>query len=158
MSSARLISLVTVTEEIKACKESCELFGWLISPIDEINQQFTVIMKSPIDNQEYIIEFKFDDYPQLPFLVDFIDAKTNQCGALCSYPKGHDSFFNQHNGMGVICHPFSRKSYTGYTGIHNDWSIASWKQLAGSITNLDAILDTIYTRISNKQYYVGRMA
>jgi len=158
MSVISYISQQTVAEEIIACQENCNDYNWLISSIDEVNQLFTVKMASPIDNAPYIIEFKFDNYPESPYLIDFIHPISLTKGIYTAYPwyKG-DSFFNRHTNDGVICHPCSRKSYAGYTGIHTDWQITNWKAIAGGLINLNAILDTIYSRISNKTHYAGRM-
>jgi len=157
MSVLAVISRQTVAEEIEACRENCKDYGWLISSVDEVNQLFTVTMTSPIDQQQYIVEVRFDNYPETPYLLDFIHPITKVRGVPNAYPKNRDSFFNRHGVQGVICHPCSRKSYAGYTGIHSDWAITNWKALAGGLINLNAILDTIFTRISNRAQYEGRM-
>ena len=72
MSVLAVISRQTVAEEIEACQESCKDYGWLISSVDEVNQLFTVTMASPIDQQQYIVEVRFDNYPETPYLLDFI--------------------------------------------------------------------------------------
>ncbi|MDB4921211.1 hypothetical protein [Mucilaginibacter sp.] len=158
MSVLAYISQQTVAEEISTCQDYCKDYGWLISSLDEVSQSFTVTMESPIDQQQFIIHFSYDNYPETPYLIDFIHPESKIKGTPAAYPKySGDSFFNQYNTQGVICHPCSRKSYSGYTGIHADWQVSSWRTIAGGLTNLCAILDTIYSRISNRQYYVGRM-
>jgi hypothetical protein len=157
MSVLAVISRQTVAEEIEACQENCKDYGWLISSVDEVNQLFTVTMTSPIDQHQYIVEVRFDNYPETPYLLDFIHPVTNVRGVPNAYPKNRDSFFNRHGVQGVICHPCSRKSYSGYTGLHSDWMITNWKALAGGLINLNTILDTIFTRISNTAQYEGRM-
>ncbi len=157
MSVPANISLLTVEEEIEACYQNCKDYDWLISSIDEVNQSFTVEMRSPIDQEHYITEFKFDNYPETPYLIEFIHPTTKVKGAVNAYPKNNDSFFNQYVGQGIICHPCSRKSYSGYTGLHGEWPIGNWKALAGSLTSLNAILNTIFTRLSTKTDYNGRM-
>lgn len=158
MSVLAIISRQTVAEEIEACQENCKDYGWLISSVDEVNQLFTVGMTSPIDQEQYIIEFKFDNYPEHPYLIDFIHPKTDIKGEPNAYPhKVGESFFNKTGNQGFICNPCSRKSYSGYTGIHSDWTISNWKAGANGLINLNAVLNTIYTRISNKATYDGRM-
>jgi len=159
MSVPSYISVATVAAEIEACQENCKDFNWLISPVDEINQLFTVSMASPIDQGEFILEFKFDNYPETPYLIDFICPITKLVGITSAYPKYlGDSFFNSTAQVGVICHPSSRKAYVGYTGIHADWQPTNWRSIAGGLINLNGILDTIYTRISNQTHYSGKMA
>jgi len=158
MSVPSYISTATVAVEIEACQDNCKDYNWLISPVDEINQLFTISMTSSIDDEQYIIEFKFDNYPESPYLIDFICPTSGNLGVVPAYPRyTGDAFFNQYNGQGLICHPCSRKAYAGYTGLHTEWQAPNWRVIAGGLINLNAILDTIYTRISNKTHYNGRM-
>jgi len=146
------ISKKTVITEIKNCEINCKTFGWEISDIDELSQTFTVKLTSAFDQEIYILEFKFDDYPSIPYFIEFIDPVTNEKATRHAYPKSTDSFF--HPNL-AICHQCSRKSYTI---LHtNDWSMEGWRKQAGDLTNLNAILNTIYIRISNKDLYGGRM-
>jgi hypothetical protein len=156
MESSKLISLETVNSEIDACNENCKMYGWKISAVEDDNQSFTVLMISPIDSERYHLHIVFDRYPQIPYLLDFIDPETQQIGTKHAYPKNKDDSFFHPNA--VICHPCSRKSYAGYAGLHGDWQMDGWKKNAGGLININAILDAIYTRISNKFLYNGRLA
>lgn len=155
------ISLITVQRELKECQEDCKRYHWEISNIDEQNQTFIVKMKSPIDNELYVIEIKFDNYNEWPPYIEFIDPISDQRGTKKSYPlsSGGDygSFFHPQHPS--ICHPCSRKAYQGYTGLHGDWNITGWQQnpYTGTLTNIRAILLAIYGRISNRKTYGGRM-
>jgi hypothetical protein len=156
MSVQPQISLITVRREIEECHDGYALYGWSTSDIDVDNQTFTVFMTSPIDNEKFELEFKFDNYPEWPYLIDFIDPKTRGKGTVHAYPKGKtDSFFH---GNGVICHPCSRKSHRGYSGLHQEWNLIGWQTLAGGLINLKSILEAIYIRISDNSFYDGRMA
>lgn len=147
------ISLLTVQAELMNCREDAEIYRWAISSIDEVAQRFSVTMTAPKDSQVFVVSVQFDDYPAQPLLIDFIDPATGVTGTKNAYPKSNDSFFH---GQRVICHPCSRKSYSGYSGLHADWPLHNWKANAGALTHIPAILDAIYSRISN-QYYDGRM-
>lgn len=154
------IALATVQSELQACEEDCKRYGWEISEIDGEAQTFIVKMKSPIDNEQYILEIKFDNYNEWPLYIEFIDPITKQRGTKNSYPlsKGdHSSFFNE--GKICICHPCSRKAYKEYTALHTDWNIIGWQnnQSVGALTNIRGILLAIYHRISNTLVYGGRM-
>lgn len=151
------ISLAIIRKELEECQEDASRNNWIISPTDESNQLFTVKMKSPIDDQEYIIEIKFDNYKEIPMNIEFIDPTTRTKGTKNAYPSGkgrHGSFFH---GLPCICHPCSRKAYA--PGPHQDWTLAGWQQnpQAGSLTNIRAILLAIYSRISDEDEYGGRM-
>ena len=150
------ISLAIVQQELEACKEDASLYNWEISPIDEPNQFFTVKMTSPIDNQKYLIEIKFDNYKEAPPYIEFIDLSTGQKGTKNAYPssKGRTGAFFHQNVC--ICNPCSRKAYGT---LHNDWTLAGWQsnEKTGSLTTLRTILEAIYCRISNEDEYGGRM-
>ena len=49
-------SVNIVRKEVQDCREDSQRFGWELSEIDEEAQIFSVKMKSPIDNEQYIIE------------------------------------------------------------------------------------------------------
>jgi hypothetical protein len=116
-------------------------------------------MKSPIDNQEYIIEIRFDSYKEIPLNIEFIEPNNPSArGTKNAYPLGkgkYGSFF--HEKLPSICHPCSRKAYS--PDLHHEWELAGWQQnpQIGSLTNLRAILSAIYWRISDEDEYGGRM-
>jgi hypothetical protein len=165
MTVDRRISLTTVQQELEACKEDAELNHWEISPIDIDNQLFTVKMKSPIDQEEYNIEIQFDNYNEIPLLIEFIEPAIEpakgQKGTQKAYPLGKgDSFFHQTGPC--ICHPCSRKCYKGHAGLHkDDWgsTMTGWMSnpQVNSLTNIRSILSAIYSRVSNRDKYGGRM-
>jgi hypothetical protein len=152
-------SLAIMQKELEACQVDASLHHWEISQIDEPNQVFTVKMKSPIDNEEYILEIKFDNYKEIPLYIEFIDPTTGERGTKNAYPasKGKTgSFFHTNQ---CICHPCSRKAYSGLSGLHPEWTMAGWQsnEKTGTLTNIRAILSAIYYRISNEEEYGGRM-
>jgi hypothetical protein len=151
-----LVTRMTVEQEILEAKAYGEPLGWQFSDIEIDRCVFTVRLHSSIDDQEYLVEFQYDDYPEKPYLIDFIHSRSNLKGQSSCYPKGKtDSFFHP---QGLICHPCSRKAYTGYNNVHADWGMAGWQQIAGGLTSLKNVLDAIYTRITDKTLYDGRMA
>jgi len=162
MSVAKHISLMKVRKEMEALLEYANKCGWLISDIDEPNQTFTVTMKSPLDNEVYILEVCFSDYPELPPILEFIDPTTGAKGARNAYPSGTDSFFHKRQPP-FICNPCSRKAYREFhpQGVHGNWKMIGWQENpeAGTLINFDGILKAIYSRISNeKKYECRRMA
>jgi hypothetical protein len=157
------ISINIVKNELESCADLAKIYGWEISEIDTSNLLFTVKMVAPKDSEEYIVEIKFDDYKEIPLLIDFLDPKTGERGPKNAYPKeegDNSNFFNFHQptNMTCICHPCSRKAYKDYSAIHTDWNMAGWQQnqQVGSLVTIGAILMAIYSRIS-KSTYVGRM-
>lgn len=158
MSVSPSISLKKVIAELEKCREYGEKCGWLISDIDEPNQTFKVTMISLLDNETYILEIIFSDYPELPLIMDFVHPKSGKKAVKNAYPKNDDSFFHP---APCICNPCSRKSYKSFDslGPHQDWQLIGWKEnpKVGTLTSLDSILRTIYSRINSKGKYHGRM-
>lgn len=147
-----------VKEELAKCK-TFESDRFEISPYDETAQKFTVIMKSKVDNQIFILEVQCDNYNEWPPLLGFIDPDTKESETKHAYPKGSDSFFNT---LPCICNPCSRRSYKEYEGPHKDdqkWQLNTWRQnpQVSTLTNLPAILTAIFTRINRKETYQGRL-
>lgn len=169
MSVATSISLARVRLELEKCETYANNCRWVISKIDEPNQFFTVRMTSPINlvsepekqvYEDFILEVKFDDYPEIPLLLEFIDPGSGTRGNKHAYPKNKgDNFFHP---MPCICNPCSRKSYRSYDpkAPHNDWVLSGWQnnKKIGTMKSIDSILKAIYARISNPEKYVGRMA
>jgi len=152
-------SLNIVRKEVQDCREDSQRFGWDLSEVNEEAQTFTVKMKSPIDKEQYIIEFKFDNYKEWPLLIEFIDPKTGQRGTKIAYPAPSGKFGGFFHEKPCICHPCSREAYQGYTDLHREWKMDGWQQNpgCGDLKNIQAILRATYFRISNSDTYRGRM-
>jgi hypothetical protein len=151
----KAVSLATVRKEIEETMEFGAAYGWQINTASLEKEVFTVLLQSPVDHEKYLLEFGFDEYPEKPYLINFIhplSGAVNSCGCL---PRGSDSFFHS-NGY-TICHPCSRRAYAGYTNLHADWPMAGWQKIAGGMINLKFILMGIFERISDKTIYHGRL-
>lgn len=153
------ISLEIMKGEIANCAIDKDAYGWEFSEIDEGNLTFTVKLLKSKDGEVYKLTVQFDNYKQWPPLLDFIDEETGRAGVKTAYPKCDDSFFNVYNNVPVICHPYSRKAYRGYTGLHQDWgTFDRWAAITehGKFESLRAFLVAVYGRL-NSDKYVGRM-
>jgi hypothetical protein len=159
MSVDPRISLNIVRKEIQDCREDSQRFRWEFSEIDGEAQIFMVKMTSPVDKEQYILEFKFDHYKEWPLLIEFIHSNTGQRGVKAAYPAPNSKAGGFFHEKPCICHPCSRNAYGGYSGVHGDWKIDGWQQNpgCGNLKNIQAILRAIYSRISNPDTYRGRM-
>lgn len=159
MSVDSRTSLYIVRKEVQDCREDSQTFGWNLSEFNEEAQTFTVKMGSPIDKEQYIIEFKFDNYKEWPLLIEFIDSKTGQRGTKAAYPAPCAKFGGFFHEKPCICHPCSRKAYQGFANLHREWKMDGWQQNpgCGDLENIQSILRAIYFRISNSEAYKGRM-
>ncbi len=111
----------------------------------------------------YIVWMKFDDYREMPPLIDMIDPETGVLGALHGYPKTHDSF--SHDSGPCFCAPFSRKAYqtTATPGApHKDWSFAGWATSTANnvhwanYSTIGDMLGMIQQRLLSAATYQGR--
>lgn len=159
MSVDPRISIEIVRKEIQKCQPAINRFNWEVSGVDGENQKFTVKMKSPIDAERYTIDIKFDNYKEWPLLIEFVDPVSGESGNKNAYPVGGGKYGNLFHNHPCICHPCSRKAYKELSGPHGDWSLIGWQRnpKVGTLTNIGAILRTIYSRISNRDIYKGRM-
>ena len=150
-------SFLIAQQEIADARSDPLLEPVTFSELDREALTLTVEMKSKIDKEKYILKISFENYNEWPPLFEFVDPATDKEGTKHAYPLCSDSFFHSHP---CICNPCSRKSYGSYSGIHEGWNLVGWKENAkiGTLTNLRAILQTIYFRINNKEHYQGRMA
>lgn len=155
------ITLRIVEQELASAKRIGERFGWEFTPIEEEVPLFTVAMDSTVDDQMYHLEFRLDDYKELPPYIEFFDPSTGQRGTKACYPQdrsqGDGSLFH---ATPCICHPCCRKAYGRHGGPHNDWDgqISNWQNIAGNITDLSAMLLMIQARMNDPEHYQGRMA
>jgi len=159
MSVDRNISIAVVETELQACVPFAEKHGWTISEIDKENLKFTVGMTA-LDGEKYHMEFTFDDYREIPLLIEFFDPISGERGTKKVYPKGKtDSFFH---GFPCICNPCSRKSYKQFNegAPHGDWKFADWQTnpQIKTLKTIDQILLVIYYRLNNPDKYDKRMA
>ena len=145
-----------VCEELKKCT-SLQSESFCISPYDEHSQVFTVHIKSKIDDEEYLLEVKCDNYNEYPPYLEFLDPITNERGTKNAYPYCNgDGFFNT---ALCICNPCSRKAYVTGMPHNNDWNMVGWKEndRVNSLNTLYTILKAILYRINSSTYYSGRM-
>ncbi len=160
MSVDRNISINIVETELQACIPLAEKYGWSISEINREDLKFIVSMKA-LDGERYHMEITFDDYREIPLLIEFFDPITGEKGTRKCYPqkKNSDSFFHT---FPCICNPFSRKSYKQFDqkAPHGDWKLADWQSNVRlrSLRTLANILSAIYFRLNNPTKYDGRMA
>lgn len=154
MSVATSVSWSIVEDELSATTLAAEAFGWEIdhSPDDLL---FTARMTSRVDNEPYVLEFRCDDYKELPPYIELIHPETGERGTPRAYPRNGRSFFHTHP---CICAPFNRKAYAGYAGIHGEWAIGNWMALREGVSTLGAMLLLIQNLINNPDVYHGRMA
>lgn len=156
---AKEVSLLEIDKELQGNRQFLESLGIRISDVDNEKLLFTAQMTSSIDGEIYQVEFRFDNYPAWPPLIEFIHPETGARGTKKAYPKKEgDSFFHPYP---CICNPCSRKAYKAYDNgaPHGDWDLVGWRTNSqySTLKTIDAILQAINSRINNSLYYDGRM-
>jgi hypothetical protein len=156
MSVDKSISLQVIKKQIADCSGLAKKHNWVFSEIDELNQRFTVSLPDYNDSR-YHLEVLFDDFPEIPLYIEFIDPDTGEKGKQSLYPKGiNDSFFHNYP---CICNPSSRKSYKDCDAgaPHGDWKLIGWQNnpQVGQLKTLDKILSAIFYRINDPEKYEG---
>lgn len=138
------VSLAHVKRELDEARDLIEDWGLELdtSMLEEDDLRFRV--KGPGPNGErYIVEFRCDDYRELPPYVEFIDPDTGEAGVDRAYPDG------VFHGTPCICARFNRKSYAGYSGVHSEWEYANWDQEAAT-NHLGGMISHIFRAIEGR--------
>jgi len=154
------ITLAIIEKELAIAKHLGRHQGWEFGSLDAARPTFLVKMKSPIDGEEYHVEFQLDDYREMPPFIEFIHPTTGERGTRRCYPKDqHPEGGSIFHDTPCICHPSSRKAYGKYRGPHADWDaqITNWPAQAKGLTTIAEILQMIQARISDRTSYKGRM-
>ncbi len=158
MTVDRTVSLSIARKELSDCIPYSYRYNWEISPIDEREMSFNVRMRSPVDNELYIVKIGFDDYRQKPLLIEFIDPDSGSVGSARSYPlSSKDDFFHT---MPCVFHPCSRKAYYTFSGLNRYLTPHDWEKYpeVGPLRTIKGVLMAISSRISDPEHYRGRMS
>lgn len=144
-------------KELIRARERASLFKWGWK--DDLDALTVRVEYTAVDNERYILVGTFDDYKEKPPFLEFEEPGTGVLGTAKAYPKGHDSFF--HTTGPTICAPFSRKAYQ--TVHANGWQFNNWMTSTESnvrwsqYSTMAAMLELIYSRLTTRDFYIGRM-
>lgn len=153
MTVAQEISRDIIRAELNQTQPLVKTFGWVLE--EKLEQLiFTVRIRSSIDNEEYVMEFKCDNYKETPPFIEFINPVTGERGTRKVYPKNGNGFFHS---TPCICAQFNRKAYKEFGGPHGDWSIGNWINLRPEVSTLGDMITLIQRLINNRNFYGGRM-
>jgi hypothetical protein len=155
-----------MAKELEAVRALATKCGWNVQEITEQPPCFTVEMWSrPVDGRppgkerdKYLVRVDCDRYRMQPPAFHFIDPRTGQMNTRQSFPgRQDDSFFNESNGIVVICNEMNRSCYREAGGsLHNPegerWTLANWEKYVGARSDLASMLHAIYSRITREAY------
>ncbi len=163
MKIAPDVTRAVLQAEVEAVISAASTFGWIVCA--DLDQATVMVRLRAHNGDVFVVHFDCADYPGMPPAVDFADTMTGSVGGKRIFPKGNDSFFNEHGPC--ICAPFNRKAYKlpdQPGGLHQDWTLAEWRTSQAnnfnwrSFADLKGILTLIQSRLDRKSAYVGRMA
>lgn len=147
------ISLAHVRKELKEGRDLIDDWGLDLdtSMLAEDDLRFRVSGRAS-DGELYIVEFRCDDYREIPPFVEFIDPESGEAGITRAYPKG---VFHK---KPCVCARFNRKSYAEHTGLHSGWEYGNWGQEAAT-NHLGGMIAHIFRAIEGRMQgrsYQGR--
>jgi len=141
------VSRVKVEKELERAASSAQRRGWQLQW--DPNALFLRASITAPDNEVYIFEFHFDDYPEIPPLIDAIHPETGERNTAQCFPTGGSGYFHSSNR---ICAYWSRNAYTAGGPHAGNWVMGDWaskdplrKELGLILTLLaDFLEDTSY--------------
>ena len=124
------------------------------------NLQLRATLKQPKTDERFFLLGRLDDYKLVPPIWDFRDegwaGETDRRNFPSQgAPPGIPSIFHT---SGVICAPFNRLAYAGYSALHADWGAAqNWVHVAPGYVRADTIADMLATIQLHLNYTTGRL-
>ena len=147
------VAALLVAEQLVALRDNATLFGWTVTPVDEV----TFILGLPgKDEATYHLRAVCDDFAAKPPAWHWFNPETGAIDNLRDTPKG-GAFFHS---AGIICAPWNRLAYRAVDarGPHPEWTIGDWQ--SNPKTGACRTLSAMALRISHElmRNVEGRMA
>lgn len=153
MSVSQDVSRAHVEEEMGEARAWLQRAGlephWQPDPLI-----LAVRMSSGVDKEEYIFEFKLDDYRELPPSIELVHPVSGERGTRRCYPSGGNAYFHS---QPVVCAPWNRRAYKVLGGPHADWEMKNWASYRPNQSRLGSILALLKILIDEPNLYRGRM-
>jgi hypothetical protein len=152
MSVSPTVSRAHVEEELEEVARWSERCGWLLDWQPE-QLVLRVTMRSSIDDEQYVFEFLFEDYREIPPLIELLHPVTGERGTARCYPAGGRGYFHPNR---LICAPWNQRAYAVHSGPHSDWEMKNWATYRPHHHRLGSIL-ALLQDLLNDPSYTGRM-
>lgn len=146
------VSRVKVEQEIQRAASPAKRRGWHLQW--DRDALFLCAKITARDKEEYVFEFHFDDYPEIPPLIDAIHPKSGERNTPRCFPSGGKGYFHSDNR---ICAYWSRNAYGSLGGPHPEWVIGDWVRNDPLHRELGLILALIADLLEDPAYR-GRRA
>lgn len=153
------VTRAVVEEELDPAWEWATRAGVGLEWLQE-NLELRAILNQPKTGARFYLLGRCDEYRLLPPIWDFRDSSWAGESARQNFPgpgapPGIGSIFHSN---GVICAPFNRLAYAGYSGLHSDWGAAqNWVHVAPGHVRADTIADMLATIQLHLNYSTGRL-
>ena len=155
MSVCQDVSRAHMELELNAARAFAETQGWKLEVIDALKLRATITAPASdrFRAETYIFEFSFDDYRELPPLIDAVHPETGERNTRRCFPSAGKGYF--HGGT-RLCAPWSRNAYATLGGPHSDWAIGDWAANAKYHREIGTILALLGNLLRDPNYQ-GRL-
>lgn len=119
------VSKVHLAAELERARPLLDAQGWQIEMLDDLRMRAS-IMAPPIGSaapERFSYEFTFDNYREMPPMVDAVNIDTGERNTPKCFPTGGRGYYH---GNQRICARWSRNAYGLMSGPHGEWPIGDW--------------------------------
>ena len=150
------VSRAHMERELRAARTYAEEQGWMLEVFDDLKLRATISAPAPALHaaETYVFEFHFDNYRELPPLIDAVHPATGERNTPRCFPSGGKGYFY---GGTRICAPWSRNAYANLGGPHPDWPVGDWAANAKHHREIGTILALLGNLLRDPSYQ-GRLA
>lgn len=154
------VSALHFQRELARAKPLAEAEGWKLEVIGDLQLRATIIAPASLlgappqyGEETYIFEFNFDNYREIPPLVDVVHPQTGERNMPSCFPTGGKGFFYAGSGrLDRICARWSRNAYGELAGPHSDWRFGDWASQSDGRSELGPILALLRNLLRDPSY------
>lgn len=153
------VTLAVVDEELESARAWAARVGVELAWLPE-NLVIRATLSQPRSGTSFYLVGRLEGYRLMPPIWDFRDEgwggeEDRRNFPSNGAPPGIGSIFHP---SAVICAPFNRLAYAGYSGLHSGWGAAqNWVQVAPGYVRADTIADMLATIQLHLNYSTGRL-
>jgi len=152
------VSKVHVAAELERARPLLDAQGWQIEVFDGLRMQASILAPS-INGAEpelFTYEFNFENYRELPPIVDALNLETGERNTPKCFPTGGRGYYH---GNQRICARWSRNAYGVMSGPHGDWPIGDWAAADSKHSDIGSMLTLLRNLLFQPESgYAGRAA
>lgn len=119
------VSKVHVAAELERARPLLDAQGWEIEMREDLIMRASIMAPQVGSTaaERFTYEFTFDNYRELPPIVDAVNPETSERNTPKCFPTGGKGYYH---GNARICARWSRNAYGLMSGPHGEWPISDW--------------------------------